>query len=113
MVIYVRNEIDNLDTCPECYYTASENPQKHFTEVCQQPHLLIWVKMREGPCWPAKLMSIYDNMAKVRFFQDKTNNVKVPIVGCLLYSRDPPDETTINQQKNSHLQCAIQVKKNL
>lgn len=108
MLTYALNELDSMDTCAECYLGANQNPQNYFTDVCQQPHLLIWVKMKKFPYWPAKLMSLYDNMANVRFFHEKTN-ARVPIVDCLMYSLDPP-EATINQKETPYLRDAIQVK---
>lgn len=79
--------------CAECYLKANQNLNNHFTEVCDQPHLLIWAKMKKFPYWPAKLMSTNGNVAKVRFFQEKSN-ANVPIVDCYIYSREPPAPAT-------------------
>lgn len=92
---YVRNELDSLEMCAECYLKANQSLNHYFTDVCEQPHLLIWAKMKKFPYWPAKLMSMKGNTAKVRFFQDKSN-ANVPIVDCLIFTREPP--VTINQR---------------
>lgn len=97
-------EISDIRMCHECYLNKKENPDKWFTMVCNEPHLLVWVKRKScEPYWPAKLMTINDDdssTVNVRFFsdgssKDDNNNfihrlVTVASNDCLLYTEHCP-----------------------
>ncbi|CAD6991194.1 unnamed protein product [Ceratitis capitata] len=50
-----RQETNEIDTCAECYLNANTRTD-WFVDVCSQPHLLLWAKLKGFPYWPAKAM---------------------------------------------------------
>lgn len=93
----------------ECFQKSSSQPGSNwFTKVCTTPHLLIWAKLGGYPYWPAKVMSVYDNVLHVRFFGEH-ERAFVPAKDCFLYSREDPNPVepkTFRQQ--SFFNCVIE-----
>lgn len=58
--------------------------------VCDEPHLVVWLKRGDSHYWPAKVMSIQDEWLNLQFFGDHTAD-KVSNVNCFLCA-----ETKIN-----------------
>lgn len=92
---YFVMEIDFMQKCVECYSNFVRYPGSSFVMVCQQPHLIIWAKMKSKIYWPAKLMSIEGEWASVRFFGDHSH-VHLKITKCLLYSTANPSRAHKN-----------------
>lgn len=102
---YSKAELSSTDTCAECYINANNSPQTFFVIACKVPHMVVWAKLKNYPHWPAKLMSIDNGVANVRFFGDHTY-AKVPVDQCYLYSRETPNGTS---DKNNKIAGAINV----
>lgn len=86
---YLTGEIESSKKCFECYRNAIEHPDTWFALVCDEPHLIVWAKMKGFNYWPAKLMSIDGQLINVRFFGDHTH-ADVPTTNCFLYSKQNP-----------------------
>ncbi|XP_031639322.1 uncharacterized protein LOC116351365 [Contarinia nasturtii] len=91
---YVNDEIEGLRnvmrTCNDCYKSLISGQKNWFKLICSRVHLPIWAKLKGYIYWPAKLMSINENLVNVRFFGDYTYN-DVPAFNCYLYSESNPD----------------------
>lgn len=51
--------------------------------LCNEPHLVVWLKKGDSLYWPAKVMSIQDRWLNLQFFGDHTAD-KVSDVNCFL-----------------------------
>lgn len=41
-----KQEVGDIETCPECYLNANTMTDNWFTEVCARPHLILWAKLK-------------------------------------------------------------------
>lgn len=39
-------EIESVKKCAECFINAHDKPNNWFTLVCNNPHLLVWAKLK-------------------------------------------------------------------
>ncbi|KAJ8871207.1 hypothetical protein PR048_027513 [Dryococelus australis] len=62
------------------------------------PHVIVWAQMKSWPCWPAKVMSVKNDMVNVRFFGDH-DRTRITINGCFLYSKEIPQVPRKKVQK--------------
>lgn len=85
---FIDIEMDGLKKCSECYSNAVKYPDDWFTMVCDEPHLIVWVKYARD-YWPAKLMSVDGSKIHVRFFAERTN-ADVPASKCIQYTEGYP-----------------------
>lgn len=98
-----RQELNEIETCSECYYNANTR-KDWFIAVCNKPHILLWAKLKGFPYWPAKGMGINSNgLADVRFFGEH-DRAWVPVRDCFLYSEKDPN-TTNNKKRNNIVEC--------
>lgn len=110
MLRFVKNEIESIKMCSDCYSKANES-LTFFVDVCEVPHLLIWAKLKPYPYWPAKLMSIDGSTVNVRFFGEH-NNASLLAEHCYTYSKENPNAKESKNKKNE-LQLAIEVMNHL
>ncbi|KAK3929050.1 Protein kinase C-binding protein 1 [Frankliniella fusca] len=85
-----KQEMAEIENCPDCYnyaYTADEN---WFIQVCQKPHVLVWAKLKGFPYWPAKAMRYNSDAIDVRFF-GAHDRAWIPARDCYLYSQENPN----------------------
>ncbi|ODN05111.1 Protein kinase C-binding protein 1 [Orchesella cincta] len=99
-----KQELAEIETCPECYTNAHEKPEHWFVEACKRPHILVWAKLKGFPFWPAKAMKIKENDVDVRFF-GQHDRAWVSMKDCFLYSEEMP---VAPPKKNSPLLTAIE-----
>ncbi|OXA51902.1 protein kinase C-binding protein 1 isoform X2 [Folsomia candida] len=100
-----RQEIQDIETCPECYVNAHNKPEVWFVEACKRPHILVWAKLKGFPFWPAKAMKVKDEMIDVRFF-GAHDRAWVVRKDCFLYSEDNPSPAP--PKRNAGLLVAIE-----
>lgn len=86
---YVDEEIDSVIDCAQCFLNAYKHATDGFIMVCQPPHPIVWAQSSGFGFWPAKAMRGNDNLLRVRYFGDHTNDV-VPFEKCYKYSTEPP-----------------------
>lgn len=99
-----KQELTEIETCPECYTNAHDRPDFWFVEACRRPHILVWAKLKGFPFWPAKAMKIKDNDVDVRFF-GQHDRAWVSKKDCFLYSEENP---AAPPKKNGPLVAAIE-----
>ncbi|XP_071531860.1 uncharacterized protein Zmynd8 isoform X3 [Panulirus ornatus] len=68
LVKILKQEMSEIETCPDCYMNAHQNPKSWFTEACRSAHPLIWARLKGFPFWPAKAVKWKDGNVDVRFF---------------------------------------------
>lgn len=103
-----RQETMEIDTCAECYLNANSRSD-WFVEVCTQPHLLLWAKLKGFPFWPAKSMGVNNNsLVKVRFFGEH-DRAFVPVKDCYLYSKQHPNTYTGRRSAKELADCIKEV----
>uniref|UniRef100_A0A1I8PLC9 Protein kinase C-binding protein 1 n=1 Tax=Stomoxys calcitrans TaxID=35570 RepID=A0A1I8PLC9_STOCA len=103
-----RQEINEIDTCPECYLNANSRTD-WFLEVCSHPHLLLWAKLKGFPYWPAKAMSFSQNSSvNVRFF-GQHDRAFVSAKDCFLYSQQDPNTQTGKRAARELADCMKEV----
>lgn len=100
---HLARDIGSIAACVDCYGFFIKNPRDYFTRVCSKPHLLVFAKLDFYPYWPAKVMSVDENIANVEFFGDHTQE-DIPFDKCYLYSKDflnksPKDKNLIDAMK--------------
>ncbi|GLG92774.1 Transcription initiation factor TFIID subunit 1 [Gryllus bimaculatus] len=94
-----KQEMSEIEICPDCYLNAHTRKDSWFIEVCRKPHVLLWAKLKGFPFWPAKVMRTNrENMVDVRFF-GAHDRAWVPVRDCFLYSKCIP---TIARNKKKH-----------
>lgn len=105
-----KQEANEIDTCAECYHNANTRAD-WFVDVCSQPHLLLWAKLKGFPYWPAKSMSLgQGSHVNVRFFGEH-DRAFVPIKDCYLLSEaDPNVNKTGKRSVRSLADCLKEVK---
>lgn len=103
-----RQEAMDIDTCAECYLNANTRTD-WFVDVCTQPHLLLWAKLKGFPFWPAKSMGVSPNsLVNVRFFGEH-DRAFVPIKDCYLYSMQDPNTQTGRRSARELADCIKEV----
>lgn len=85
-----RQEINEIETCSNCYYNANTRDE-WFTDICPKPHILLWAKLKGFPYWPGKGMAMNAaGLIDVRFFGDH-DRAWIPPRQCFLYSKADPN----------------------
>uniref|UniRef100_A0A0K8UEG3 Protein kinase C-binding protein 1 n=1 Tax=Bactrocera latifrons TaxID=174628 RepID=A0A0K8UEG3_BACLA len=104
-----RQETNEIDTCGECYLNANTRTD-WFVDVCTQPHLLLWAKLKGFPYWPAKAMGPGQGLShvNVRFFGEH-DRAFVPIKDCFLYSEQDPNTQTGKRSARELADCIKEV----
>uniref|UniRef100_A0A1A9X1J8 PWWP domain-containing protein n=1 Tax=Glossina brevipalpis TaxID=37001 RepID=A0A1A9X1J8_9MUSC len=103
-----RQETAEIDTCAQCYLNANSRSD-WFLDVCDQPHLLVWAKLKGFPYWPAKAMGIgQGSLVNVRFFGDH-DRAFVPLKDCFLYSQQDPNSQTGRRSARELAECIKEV----
>lgn len=102
---FCESEIKEITLCADCYLNR-EKPEG-FTRLCTKPHLILWVKFKQFPYWPAKLIKIKNGRSplEVCFFGDHTS-ASVSCQYVLLYTDTNPNEGHVSNQ----LEAAIDVR---
>lgn len=94
-------ETESVKKCLQCHINANtkETRSRWFTMVCKVPHLIIWAYKRNARYWPAKVMSIDENVQhiNVRFFGGYHKHENVPTRKCFLYSKKSPGNNLIQK----------------
>lgn len=85
----IKQEIDGLRKCGDCYANAHADQANWFTMVCNEPHIVAWATLKGCSFWPVKIMSANGRKLSVRFFGDHTH-ADVPAAKCYLFSEDSP-----------------------
>ncbi|KAK4310909.1 hypothetical protein Pmani_017564 [Petrolisthes manimaculis] len=104
LVKILKQEMSEIETCPDCYMNAHQNPRTWFTEVCRSAHPLIWARLKGFPFWPAKAVKWKDGNVDVRFF-GRHDRSWVPIKECFLFSEQMP---TPLKNRNKTLESCLQ-----
>ncbi|XP_067615397.1 MYND-type zinc finger-containing chromatin reader Zmynd8 [Eurosta solidaginis] len=104
-----RQETNEIDTCGECYLNANTRTD-WFVDVCSQPHLLLWAKLKGFPYWPAKAMGPGQGLShvNVRFFGEH-DRAFVPVKDCFLYSEQDPNTQTGKRSARELADCIKEV----
>lgn len=94
-----KEEVLSINTCTDCYENsyADSDQQPWFTRLCTKPHLLLWVKQRGCPFWPAKLLAVDGSTVSVRFFGKSHGRADVPAINCQLYSQTNPSKACLKK----------------
>ncbi|XP_071455540.1 streptococcal hemagglutinin isoform X2 [Hetaerina americana] len=108
MLKICRQELLEIENCPDCYSNAHTRKDNWFIDVCRRPHILVWAKLKGFPHWPAKAMRINkESCVDVRFF-GAHDRAWVPARDCFLYSREMPAPPK-NRKKNNFDGCIMEV----
>ncbi|XP_008317526.1 protein kinase C-binding protein 1 isoform X2 [Cynoglossus semilaevis] len=83
------HEMNEIEVCPECYLSSCQKRDNWFCEPCNQPHPLVWAKLKGFPFWPAKALREKDGQVDARFF-GQHDRAWVPINNCYLMSKEIP-----------------------
>ncbi|XP_031618906.1 protein kinase C-binding protein 1-like [Contarinia nasturtii] len=101
-------EVYDVEMCGECFERANQiSPNEWFTEVCNPPHCLVWVKLKGNPYWPAKVIAFADKFRSkidVRFF-GKHEMLNVATHDCFLYSENP--NQNLNESERIEFDAAV------
>ncbi|XP_049775365.1 protein kinase C-binding protein 1 isoform X3 [Schistocerca cancellata] len=84
-----KQEMAEIEICPDCYYNANTLKDTWFIEACRKPHILVWAKLKGYPFWPGKVLRVHDENADVRFF-GAHDRAWVSVQCCYLYSKEMP-----------------------
>ncbi|XP_065368922.1 MYND-type zinc finger-containing chromatin reader Zmynd8 [Calliphora vicina] len=107
-----RQEANEIETCAECYLNANTRTD-WFVDVCSQPHLLLWAKLKGFPYWPAKAMGLGQNsLINVRFFGEH-DRAFVPLKDCYLYSEQDPNTATGKRAARELADCIKEVEEHV
>ncbi|XP_021928207.1 uncharacterized protein LOC110833911 isoform X4 [Zootermopsis nevadensis] len=106
LVKICKQEMAEIENCPDCYLNAHTRKDSWFIEVCRKPHVLVWAKLKGFPFWPAKVMRTNkEGMVDVRFF-GAHDRAWVPVRECYLYSKAMP--ASARNKKRNNLDACIQ-----
>lgn len=94
-----KQEMDEIEACPDCYLHAYTKRDNWFCEPCRTPHILVWAKLKGFPFWPAKAMRVANGNVDVRFF-GAHDRAWIPLNQCYLLSVDSPMHSK-NKRKGS------------
>ncbi|XP_071491868.1 uncharacterized protein, partial [Diadema antillarum] len=106
-----QNEMNEVETCPDCYVTSINKRTNWFAEVCTKPHTLIWAKLQGFPFWPAKAMKEKDGLVEARFF-GQHDRAMIPVHNCFLYSNQipfPPSKKRLNGLNNALKEVKVHI----
>ncbi|XP_064116215.1 LOW QUALITY PROTEIN: MYND-type zinc finger-containing chromatin reader ZMYND8-like [Macrobrachium nipponense] len=104
LVKILKQDMSEIETCPDCYMNAHQKPNSWFTEACRSAHPLIWARLKGFPFWPAKAVKWKDGNVDVRFF-GRHDRSWVPIKECFLFSEQMP---TPLKNRNKTLESCLQ-----
>lgn len=104
------SEIKEIILCGDCYLNR-EKDEGFFTRLCTKPHLILWVKFKQFPYWPAKLIKVKNGRSplEVYFFGEHTT-ASVSCQNVLLYTETNPNEEIVSNQQKIELEAAIDVR---
>lgn len=85
-----KRDVNSIKKCACCFSFWLTDSTDFFTQVCDKPHLLLWVKYDDYPYWPAKLMSVDGTKVNVEFFDESHSQADIDVEYCLLYSKKSP-----------------------
>ncbi|XP_031628186.1 uncharacterized protein LOC116343979 [Contarinia nasturtii] len=89
-------EANTIEICADCYaFWKKGNPKTFFKQVCDKPHLLLYVQVEGYPIWPAKLMMVKGRKAVIQCFGDHEEADNVPFDKCFLYSKEIPVDDSV------------------
>lgn len=90
---YVKDEIQFIRACDECYENQREYGQSAVSTACSKPHLLLWAKIKGYTFWPGKVLTVNVNeqTIHVQFFGDNARCI-LPASSCFLYSKNHPEK---------------------
>ncbi|XP_055871580.1 MYND-type zinc finger-containing chromatin reader ZMYND8-like [Biomphalaria glabrata] len=85
-----KHEMNEIEICPDCYYhSCAQENSDWFCEPCQNPHPLVWAKLKGYPFWPAKVLRELNGQIDVRFFGAHDRSW-VPVTSCFMLSKTYP-----------------------
>ncbi|XP_047477178.1 protein kinase C-binding protein 1-like isoform X3 [Penaeus chinensis] len=109
LVKILKQDMSEIETCPDCYMNAHQKPKTWFIEACRSAHPLIWARLKGFPFWPAKAVKWRDGNVDVRFFgrHDRKGEIRswVPVKECFLFSEQMP---TPLKNRNKTLESCLQ-----
>ncbi|XP_047736969.1 uncharacterized protein LOC108677761 isoform X2 [Hyalella azteca] len=85
----IKQEMSEIETCPDCYMNAHQLPDTWFTEACRLAHPLVWARLKGFPYWPAKAVKWHNSSVDVRFF-GRHDKAWVSAKDCYLLSEKMP-----------------------
>lgn len=100
LLIYCSNECTLMKSCIMCYENKINDPTDWMKRPCNQPHLIVWVDIKQidfwpvykdFSYWPAKLVAVSDEHLVTVVFFGYHELFKVPPNVCHLYSSHNPD----------------------
>lgn len=106
ILVDCESDIKEIKLCGDCYLNREKT--EGFTRLCTKPHLILWVKFKTFPYWPAKLIKVKNGRypLEVCFFGDHTT-ASVPCHNVLLYTETNPNDEIVS---NHHLEAAVYVR---
>ncbi|ROT65440.1 protein kinase C-binding protein 1 [Penaeus vannamei] len=104
LVKILKQDMSEIETCPDCYMNAHQKPKTWFIEACRSAHPLIWARLKGFPFWPAKAVKWRDGNVDVRFF-GRHDRSWVPVKECFLFSEQMP---TPLKNRNKTLESCLQ-----
>merc|ERR1719510_1441272 len=85
-----KQEMQEIENCPDCYLNAHIKKETWFTEACRFPHPIVWAKLKGFPFWPGKLMRVNsENNTDIRFF-GAHDRAWIGLKDVFLFSERPP-----------------------
>jgi hypothetical protein len=64
-----KNEMTEMEICPDCFKNFYTVTDTSFAEPCRQPHQLVFARVKGYPLWPAKVVRLgKQNDVDCRFF---------------------------------------------
>ncbi|XP_039295726.1 uncharacterized protein LOC111062131 isoform X3 [Nilaparvata lugens] len=112
LVKICKQELDEIETCPECYLNAHTRSDTWFVEACKRPHLLVWAKLKGFPFWPGKVVKTNaDNSVDVRFF-GAHDRAWIPVKNVYLFSKLNPCSAK-HKSKKQFDDCMIEVQQHI
>lgn len=100
---FCNDELSSMKSCATCYEHEHNNPSDWMIRPCEQPHLILWVDIKQldfWPAdkgynyWPAKLLTIEEHGLKIVFFGHH-EYANVETFNCYLYSGQNPNPVNL------------------
>ncbi|CAL4136566.1 unnamed protein product, partial [Meganyctiphanes norvegica] len=110
LVKILKQDMSEIETCPDCYLNAHQKPKTWFIEACRSAHPLIWARLKGFPFWPAKAVKLKDGSVDVRFF-GRHDRSWVPVKECFLFSEQMP--TPLKNRNKTLEQCLQEVSEHI
>lgn len=116
LIGFVKEQIEEIQACKECYKNACKHGAKSLVMVCSQPHLLLWSENGMASYWPTKVMEVNVEKRQVhaRFFGDYSWiswRYGSSHSDSFLYSKDHPQNRLLDHYPESY-DTAIKVSLN-